>query len=136
MKLKMLLATAFLGVLILGLQPSTFAEASRDAESAPSKESLSTEAPLDLSGSCSANVFCDDGSTKACSCPAPLGGSCNAYPNGSPWGGYVDCACNNGTHPVYYCSQPPPPACNRKACDLQCGGPGMGRCVGDNCVCL
>jgi len=85
--------------------------------------------------SCSATAYCYYAAPKTCSCGG--GGSCDSYPSGNPYGGYVTCACAGGGTTTLTCPPPPPPVCNKKACDLSCGGPGYGFCTQQGqCVCL
>lgn len=84
--------------------------------------------------SCSALVYCTNGTTKSCTCGGA--GTCTSYPYGNPYGGYVTCDCG-GSVTTQTCPPPPPPACNKKACDISCGGPGYGLCTQQGqCVCL
>lgn len=84
----------------------------------------------DAVASCWAGVSCTDGSNLSCSCST--GGTCNSYPSGSPWGGYVSCSCSGKPTRQIYCNAP---TCTQASCNAQCGGPGSGVCSGNNCYC-
>lgn len=114
-----------------GLEDAIFGE---PEACAPGLSQTGTPDPVELSGTCSINLYCDDGSSYSCTCPNPTAGSCSAVP-GAPWGGAIHCNCTGTQYDRYYACNEPNPGCTQRSCDTQCGGPGYGVCSGDRCYC-
>jgi hypothetical protein len=93
-------------------------------EAAPAPIALGKK-EIEMNATCTA--VCQYGGNVSCS-----GSSCSAVNQScSAQRGYATC---DGF--TYYCAACPNP-CNKKACDLSCGGPGYGYCTGSGiCVCL
>ncbi len=110
----------------------------------PSKEeflaSLSTEiapglgeggVPPAINLTCTSTAWCASSSTSV-ACTAASGTCAAGVDQYCPGGirGYAEC---NGVRT--YCPACPS-TCNPKACSLACGGPGLGVCSGNNCICI
>lgn len=139
-RIPLLVTFVLLGGLSLSAeQVETAASASPEATEnldavEPSQLPLEEPSKTFLSSYCGASLSCDGGGGVSCSCPAPNGGTCNDYPNGNPWGGYVRCQCSGSPFvQEYHCNYSG--SCTQRSCDTQCGGPGSGVCSGGTCYC-
>lgn len=121
-------------------------DASRELDSIHGRLSGPSELPtlpdwagpqkVNVTYGCGAELACDDGSRISCTC-ANSNGNCSYNPTANSWGGSVTCNCAGTTYDrTRSCPYNGGTLCSAKACDIQCGGVGMGRCINGQCFCI